>query len=73
LLFVSQISGIVQDESGVSSPGADVTVTQTDTGGRRDVVTDTARAYLLSNLPIGPYRLEAADPRIMQVPVKFGF
>ncbi|MGH9202316.1 MAG: carboxypeptidase regulatory-like domain-containing protein, partial [Vicinamibacterales bacterium] len=39
-------------------PGVDVTVTQTDTGFRRSVVTDETGSYTLSNLPIGPYRLD---------------
>ena len=39
-------------------PGATVTVVQTDTGFTRTGVTDGDGAYLLPNLPIGPYRLE---------------
>jgi len=37
-----------------------VTVTQTDTGLVRTTVTDESGAYLLTNLPTGPHRLEAA-------------
>ena len=54
----AQISGTVRDESGGVLPGADVTATQTDTGVTRTVVSDADGAYVLSNLPIGPYRLE---------------
>jgi hypothetical protein len=54
----AQISGTVKDESGGVLPGADVTATQTDTGVARSVVTDASGAYVLSNLPLGPYRLE---------------
>jgi len=54
----AQISGTVKDESGGVLPGADVTATQTDTGVTRSVVTDADGAYVLSNLPLGPYRLE---------------
>src|ERR1051325_9653843 len=54
----AQISGTVKDESGGVLPGADGTATQTDTGLTRSVVTDADGAYILSNLPLGPYRLE---------------
>ena len=54
----AQISGTVKDESGGVLPGADVTATQTETGVTRTVITDADGAYVLSNLPLGPYRLE---------------
>lgn len=54
----SQIAGTVQDSSGLAIPGAQVTVTQTDTGAVRTAATGADGAYLLSNLPIGPYRME---------------
>src|SRR5258708_6463715 len=56
----AQISGIVKDTSGGVLPGVDVTATQTDTGVKRTVVTDSAGAYTLTNLPIGPYRLDVS-------------
>src|SRR3569833_741477 len=52
----SQITGIVHDPSGSSVPGATVKVTQTDTGLTRTVTTAADGAYVLPNLPIGPYR-----------------
>jgi hypothetical protein len=55
-----QISGAVRDESGGVLPGVDVTVTQTDTGLTRSVVTDENGSYTFTNLPIGPYRLQAS-------------
>jgi hypothetical protein len=58
----AQITGTVRDESGGVLPGADVTAIQTDTAVRRSVVTDQEGAYTLSNLPIGPYRLEVSLP-----------
>src|SRR5687767_5050925 len=58
----AQISGTVRDASGGVLPGADVTATQTDTGARRSVVTTETGAFALTNLPIGPYRLEVALP-----------
>ena len=56
----AQISGTVRDDSGGVLPGVDVTVTQTATGFTRSTVSDSAGGYLLTNLPIGPYRLQAA-------------
>src|ERR1700674_4471268 len=55
---VSQISGTVQDSSGLAVPGAQVMVTQTATGASRNTVSGPDGAYLLPSLPIGPYRLE---------------
>ncbi|MBI4888152.1 MAG: TonB-dependent receptor [Acidobacteria bacterium] len=56
----AQINGTVVDSSGAVLPGVTVTATQTDTGLRREAVTDAAGSYALLNLPLGPYRLEAA-------------
>src|SRR2546426_6444401 len=58
----AQISGTVKDQSGAVLPGVEVTATQTATGLARSVVTNETGSYLLPNLPIGPYRLEAALP-----------
>jgi len=55
----TQISGIVRDDSGAVVPGVQVTATQTDTALRRSVVTDDTGYYVLTNLPLGPYKLEA--------------
>jgi hypothetical protein len=57
-LSTAQLSGRVTDESGGVLPGAAVTVTQTATGFTRSDVTDSDGAYVMSNLPLGPYRLE---------------
>src|SRR5712692_2838465 len=54
----AQISGTVKDTSGGVLPGADVTATQIETGFKRTVVTDGTGAYTLTNLPIGPYKLD---------------
>jgi hypothetical protein len=59
-LSTAQLSGRVTDESNAVLPGVTVTATQTDTGFVRSDVTDGSGAYILSNLPTGPYRLEAA-------------
>ena len=58
----AQISGTVKDQTGAVLPGVEVTVTQTETGVTRSAVTNETGSYVLSNLPIGPYRLEAALP-----------
>ena len=55
----AQVNGTVADASGAVLPGVTVTATQTETGFRRESVTDGAGAYALLNLPTGPYRIEA--------------
>jgi len=54
------LAGRVTDESGAVLPGVTVTATQTDTGFTRSVVTDGSGAWIASNLPLGPYRLEVS-------------
>jgi hypothetical protein len=54
------LAGRVTDESGAVLPGVTVTVTQTDTGFARSVVTDGSGAWNAPNLPLGPYRLEVS-------------
>ncbi len=56
----SQIQGTVQDASGSPVPAAQVKATQTDTGVSREATTGNDGAYVLPNLPIGPYRLEVS-------------
>src|SRR5215469_5998621 len=56
----AQISGTVKDQTGAVIAGAQVTATATDTGLKRSAVSDSGGAFLLPNLPVGPYRLEAA-------------
>src|SRR5207249_4003865 len=58
----AQISGAVQDQSGAVLPGSEITATQTDTGISRMTVTNETGYYVLPNLPLGPYRLEAGLP-----------
>jgi len=58
----AQISGSVKDQSGAALPGVEITVTQTDTGVTRSAVTNETGSYILQNLPIGSYRLEASLP-----------
>jgi hypothetical protein len=56
---VAQLSGTVMDQSGGALPGVDVTITQTDTGMTRNVVTGDKGDYVFTNLPVGPYKLTA--------------
>ncbi len=56
---IAQISGVVADDTGAALPGVEVQVTQTNTGATRFVVTDARGEYVLGNLPVGPYKLEA--------------
>src|SRR5262245_64056026 len=58
----AEISGTVKDASGAVLPGVEVTVTQTETGVVRNTVTNETGSYVMPNLPIGPYRLEATLP-----------
>jgi len=58
----AQINGTVRDQTGAVLPGVEVTVTQNDTGITRSAITNETGSYVLSNLPIGPYRLEASLP-----------
>src|SRR5262245_16282190 len=58
----AQMSGTIKDQTGAVLPGAEVTVTQTDTGLTRNAVTDETGSYVLTNLPVGPYKFEAALP-----------
>ena len=57
-ISTSQISGTVRDSSGLAVPGAQVNVTQTETGALRTVVSGADGNYVLPSLPVGPYTLE---------------
>jgi hypothetical protein len=56
------ISGRVLDESGLSLPGATITVTNQNTGFTRSVVTAETGAYTVANLEPGTYTLVAEMP-----------
>src|SRR5712691_4898266 len=58
----AQISGSVQDSSGAALPGAEITATQTETGVSRTTISNETGSYVLPNLPLGPYKLEACLP-----------
>src|SRR5207244_8508418 len=58
----AQSSGAVRDQTGAVLPGVEITATQTETGVARMTVTNETGGYVLPNLAVGPYRLEAALP-----------
>jgi hypothetical protein len=58
----AQISGTVSDRSGAVLPGVQITATQSETGAVRTGITNETGSYVLPNLPIGPYKLEASLP-----------
>src|SRR5438105_13354252 len=56
-LSTATLFGTVTDPSGAAIPNTTVTITQTDTGFVRTVVTNQSGAYRADFLPIGPYRV----------------
>src|SRR5438876_9048609 len=58
----AQISGTVRDQTGAVLPGVEVTATQTSTGITRSTISNETGAYLMPNVPVGPYQLEAVLP-----------
>jgi carboxypeptidase family protein/TonB-dependent receptor-like protein len=58
----AQITGTARDQSGAVLPGVEIHATQVDTGTVRDAITNETGSYVLTNLPIGPYKLEASLP-----------
>ena len=47
---------------GYAIPGVEIRATQAETGVARTTVTNETGSYVLPNLPIGPYKLEASLP-----------
>jgi hypothetical protein len=56
-----RISGSVTDASGAAVPGATIKITNMETENVRTVETDGSGFYTVTNLPVGPYTLEAAQ------------
>jgi len=54
----SQISGVIQDASGSAVPGAQITLTQTETGAVRTEMSGPDGSYTMANLPVGHYQLQ---------------
>src|SRR5258708_719921 len=55
---VAEVNGIITDSSGGALPVAQVVMTETNKQLARTTVTDTSGHYVLTNLPVGPYKLE---------------
>src|SRR5262245_13545891 len=53
------IEGTITDQSGATIPGVTVTVSNTDTGDSRVVVSSQAGVYRAPLLPLGRYRVSA--------------
>jgi hypothetical protein len=59
-ISTAQITGTVVDTSGSAVPDAQITATQTATGLVRTTTSAADGGYSLTNLPVGPYRVEVA-------------
>jgi carboxypeptidase family protein/TonB-dependent receptor-like protein len=57
----SQIQGVVKDTTGAVIGGVTVKATQTDTGITRTAVSTEDGVYVLPNILVGPYRIEASQ------------
>jgi hypothetical protein len=53
----ASVQGTVSDPTGASVPGAQVTLTNTETSTSRTTITDGSGLYSLPNVPVGPYKL----------------
>ena len=60
--ITAQINGTVTDTTGALLPGVEVNATQTATAAVRIAVTNETGAYVITNLPLGPYQLSAVLP-----------
>jgi hypothetical protein len=56
----AQMHGKVQDASGAGVPGVEVKATQTDTNTVRTANSEADGGFLLTNLPLGPYKIEVS-------------
>src|SRR4051812_12134462 len=56
----SQLSGTVRDATGAAIPGADVTITKTDTEQVRSMRSAQDGSYAFPDLPVGPYELKVS-------------
>jgi len=56
----AQINGTARDASGGAVPGVEIRATHTQTGSQRTATTGASGEYILTNLPIGSYTIEAS-------------
>jgi hypothetical protein len=66
-LLPGQIGGILVDSSGAVIVNAQVTVTQTDNGIVRKVMTDSSGRWVVSSMPSGHLRITASAPGFKQL------
>lgn len=70
-LLPGQLGGIVVDPSGAGVPNTKVTVTQTDTGAARNVMTDASGRWIVSNLPSGNVEVKTSKPGFQSMVRRF--
>src|SRR6266571_3151004 len=61
-LTTATISGVVQDSSGAVIPGVSIAVKNIDTGVSRTITTDEGGRYVVPDLSLGNYEVEAQLP-----------
>lgn len=66
-LLPGQIGGILVDSTGAVISNAQVTVTQTENGVVRKVMTDSSGRWVVSNMPSGRVRITASSPGYRQL------
>src|SRR5262245_35345048 len=64
--FSAAISGSVRDTTGAVLPGVSITVTNTESGLMRTVVSNETGSYNFQSLPVGPYELTTDLPGFKQ-------
>src|SRR5579864_5627470 len=67
----AQIRGTVTDQTGAVVAGAEVRVTQTETGLTRSVTSDANGGYVLTDLPIGHYELRVSQKGFSNLKQRF--
>ena len=58
-ILYGSILGVVRDPQGALIPGVTVTITNKETGHKRDTTTDAQGAFTLTNVQAGPYDVKA--------------
>src|SRR5450631_1072390 len=58
----SQISGVIQDQTGSIVSNAKITLTQTDTGQVHKLTSSATGSYIIPDLPAGNYTLQVTSP-----------
>jgi NOL1/NOP2/fmu family ribosome biogenesis protein len=72
-LLPGQLGGIIIDPSGAVVPNAQVTVTHVDTGAVRNVMTDSAGRWIVSNLSSGRVKISVNDSGFKQLVAQINY